>query len=172
MSPHSGAIGTTSQHEYAVNAQPFAGKVIAITGASRGLGLALTKYLLARGAIVSMCATSETNLANAVSEISDLNFPNVKDRYMTSIVDISNLSTVKTWIDATVAKFGKLDGPETTPVPIPHSPNHQSSASSTNITGKVKNSAKSSPSHIPIPNTSPTCSTSMSWAHSTVSKKR
>jgi NAD(P)-dependent dehydrogenase (short-subunit alcohol dehydrogenase family) len=29
---------------------------------------------------------------------------------MTSIVDISNLSTVKIWIDATVAKFGKLDG--------------------------------------------------------------
>jgi NADP-dependent 3-hydroxy acid dehydrogenase YdfG len=78
-SPHSVPLGTTSQHEYAVNTQPFAGKVIAVTGASRGLGLALAKYLLPRGAIVSMCATSEKNLANAVSEIEDLNFPDVKE---------------------------------------------------------------------------------------------
>lgn len=38
---------------YAVNPLPFAGKVIAVTGASRGLGLALSKYLLIRGATVS-----------------------------------------------------------------------------------------------------------------------
>jgi NAD(P)-dependent dehydrogenase (short-subunit alcohol dehydrogenase family) len=38
---------------YAVNPLPFDGKVIAVTGASRGLGLALSKYLLVRGATVS-----------------------------------------------------------------------------------------------------------------------
>jgi hypothetical protein len=41
---------------YAVNPLPFLGKVITVTGASRGLGLALSKYLLVRGARVSMCA--------------------------------------------------------------------------------------------------------------------
>lgn len=94
---------------YAVNMQPFAGKVITITGASRGTGLALSKYLLARGATVSMCATTAANLEKAASEI-DQEFPEAKDRYWTCVVDISKPETVKSWIEQTVAKFGKLDG--------------------------------------------------------------
>jgi len=94
---------------YAVNPQLFASKVIAVTGVSRGTGLALTKYLLARGATVSMCATSSQNLAKAAAEI-DREFPKVKDHYWTCVVDISKLETVNSWIEQTVAKFGKLDG--------------------------------------------------------------
>jgi NAD(P)-dependent dehydrogenase (short-subunit alcohol dehydrogenase family) len=94
---------------YAVNPQPFAGKVITVTGASRGTGLALTKYLLARGATVSMCATSAENLAKAAAEI-DKEFPEAKERYWTCVADIGKLETVKSWIEQTVAKFGKLDG--------------------------------------------------------------
>jgi len=94
---------------YAVNPQPFAGKVIAVTGASRGTGFAVTKYLLARGATVSMCATSSENLAKAAAEI-DEEFPEAKDRYWTCVVDISKLETVKSWIEQTVTKFGQLDG--------------------------------------------------------------
>ncbi|KNG47099.1 2,5-dichloro-2,5-cyclohexadiene-1,4-diol dehydrogenase [Stemphylium lycopersici] len=74
---------------YAVNPLPFSGKFIAVTGASRGLGLALCKYLLIRGAAVSMYA---------------------KDRYRTWTVDIANLDSVRSWIEETVAQFGKLDG--------------------------------------------------------------
>jgi NADPH:quinone reductase-like Zn-dependent oxidoreductase len=99
----------TMASPYAVNPQPFAGKVITVTGASRGTGLALTKYLLARGATVSMCATSSANLDNAAAEI-DQDFPEARDRYWTCVVDISKLDTVKSWIEQTVAKFGKLDG--------------------------------------------------------------
>ncbi|KAF2640116.1 NAD(P)-binding protein [Massarina eburnea CBS 473.64] len=94
---------------YAVNPQPFAGKVITVTGASRGTGLALSKYLLARGATVSMCATSEENLAQASKEI-DAEFPEAKERYETKVVDIRKPETVKKWIEETVAKYGKLDG--------------------------------------------------------------
>ncbi|CAN9362471.1 unnamed protein product [Alternaria alternata] len=94
---------------YAVNPLPFAGKVIAVTGASRGLGLALSKYLLIRGATVSMCATSADNLSNAAKEI-DGELPDAKSRYWTCIVDIANLDSVRSWIEETVAKFGKLDG--------------------------------------------------------------
>ncbi|KAF2705031.1 2,5-dichloro-2,5-cyclohexadiene-1,4-diol dehydrogenase [Pleomassaria siparia CBS 279.74] len=103
------SIPTTTKSVYAVNPQPFAGKIISITGASRGTGLALSKYLLARGAIVSMCATSAENLAKASKEI-DEEFPEAKDRYWTFVVDIAKLDTVKSWIEQTVAKFGKLDG--------------------------------------------------------------
>lgn len=90
-------------------AAPFQDKVIAITGASRGIGLALTKYLIARGAAVSMCATSSENLATAVESILQ-EFPDAKDRVMTCVVDISKLGTVKSWIEQTVAKFGRIDG--------------------------------------------------------------
>jgi NAD(P)-dependent dehydrogenase (short-subunit alcohol dehydrogenase family) len=110
MSPHSVPVEMTGQHEYTVNPQPFTGKAIAVTGASRSVGLALTKYLLARGAVVSICATSKENLDKAVAEIENLNFLDVKDRYMTCVVDISKLDTVKNCTDSTVAKFGKLDG--------------------------------------------------------------
>ncbi|KAI8933012.1 hypothetical protein NX059_009661 [Plenodomus lindquistii] len=94
---------------YAVNTQPFAGKVITVTGASRGVGLALTKYLLARGATVSMCATSAENLFKAVSELESL-FPDARDRYWTCVADIGKLETVESWIQQTVEKFGRLDG--------------------------------------------------------------
>jgi NAD(P)-dependent dehydrogenase (short-subunit alcohol dehydrogenase family) len=92
---------------YAVNPLPFAGKVISITGASRGLGLALSKYLLIRGATVSMCATSEDNLLKAAKEI-DSELPDA--RYWTCVADIANLDSVRSWIEQTVARFGKLDG--------------------------------------------------------------
>jgi NAD(P)-dependent dehydrogenase (short-subunit alcohol dehydrogenase family) len=94
---------------YAVNPLPFAGKVIAITGASRGLGLALSKYLLIRGATVSMCATSVHNLSQAAKEI-DAELPDAKNRYWTCVVDIANLEAVRSWIQETVAKYGQIDG--------------------------------------------------------------
>ncbi|CAE7201051.1 hypothetical protein P3342_010569 [Pyrenophora teres f. teres] len=94
---------------YAVNPLPFTGKVIAVTGASRGLGLAVSKYLLIRGATVSMCATSAENLSKAAKEI-ESELPDAKGRYWTCTVDIADLSSVQSWIQETVTKFGKLDG--------------------------------------------------------------
>ncbi|KAK6833179.1 D-arabinitol 2-dehydrogenase [Apiospora arundinis] len=88
---------------------PFQDRVIAVTGGSRGAGLALVRYLLERGAKVSACATSEQNLAAAVAGI-EKDMPEAKDRIMTTVVDIRKNDMVKAWIDATVAKWGKLDG--------------------------------------------------------------
>lgn len=101
--------GKNAPLPYSVNPQPFAGKIICITGASRGLGLALSKYLLVRGATVSMCATSADNLLKAAKEI-DTEIPEARGRYWTCAVDISNLDMVRYWIEQTVTKFGKLDG--------------------------------------------------------------
>ncbi|KAI4952237.1 hypothetical protein J4E91_003699 [Alternaria rosae] len=101
--------GTVKSLPYAVNTLPFLGRVIAVTGASRGLGLAVSKYLLIRGATVSMCATSVDNLSKATKEI-DAELPDAKDRYWTCVVDIANLDSVRSWIEETVTRFGKLDG--------------------------------------------------------------
>lgn len=90
---------------------PFQDKVIVVTGASRGTGLALTKYLLLRGAKVSMAATSAGNLAKAVASI-ETELPETKSRdcVMTTPVDVRKSEEVKAWIEATVAKWGPLDG--------------------------------------------------------------
>ncbi|KAH9989110.1 NAD(P)-binding protein [Xylariaceae sp. FL0662B] len=88
---------------------PFRNRVIAVTGASRGTGLAVARYLLVRGAKVSMMATSEANLAAALEGI-EKDIPDVKDRVMTWPCDIRKAEDVKAWIEATVAKFGPLDG--------------------------------------------------------------
>ncbi|KAF2132318.1 NAD(P)-binding protein [Dothidotthia symphoricarpi CBS 119687] len=94
---------------YAPNPTPFAGKLITVTGASRGLGLALCKYLLARGATVSGCATSASNLSTAAAEI-ERDLPDARDRFWSTVVDMRDLDAVRSWIEQTVAKFGKLDG--------------------------------------------------------------
>ncbi|ROT41303.1 NAD(P)-binding protein [Sodiomyces alkalinus F11] len=88
---------------------PFKDKVITVTGASRGTGLALVRYLLVTGATVSGCATSEENLAKAMAGI-EQDLPEHKERVWFKAVDISKPAMVKAWIEETVSKFGKLDG--------------------------------------------------------------
>lgn len=78
---------------------PFQDRVIAVTGGSRGAGLALVRYLLERGAKVSACATSEQNLAAAVAGI-EKDMPEAKDRIMTTVVDIRKNDMVKAWYAA------------------------------------------------------------------------
>lgn len=88
---------------------PFRDKVIVVTGGSRGLGLAVARYLLIRGAKVAIAATSESNLAKALQGILT-DIPEVKDRISTTALDISKGDQVEAWINSTVAKWGKLDG--------------------------------------------------------------
>jgi len=88
---------------------PFQDKVIVVSGASRGTGLALSRYLLARGAKVSMAATSEENLKKAIAGI-EQDIPDVKDRVIYFPTDVRNPDDVKAWIEGTVAKWGELDG--------------------------------------------------------------
>ncbi|CAG9994500.1 unnamed protein product [Clonostachys byssicola] len=88
---------------------PFHDKVIAVTGSSRGTGLALARYLLVRGARVSMCATSAENLASALAGI-ERDFPEFKDHAMTTVCDIREPDQISAWIGKTVEKWGPLDG--------------------------------------------------------------
>ncbi|KAF4498340.1 D-arabinitol 2-dehydrogenase [Fusarium agapanthi] len=91
------------------NLYPFQDKVIVVSGASRGTGLALSRYLLVRGAKVSMAATSEENLKKAVAGI-EQDIPDVKERVIYFPTDVRNPDDVKAWIEGTVAKWGELDG--------------------------------------------------------------
>jgi NAD(P)-dependent dehydrogenase (short-subunit alcohol dehydrogenase family) len=79
------------------------GKVIAISGGSSGMGLALAKLLGTRGARLSICDVVQQNLDKAAKEIE------TKD-LLTFKCDVRDVSQVHDWISQTVEKFGRLDG--------------------------------------------------------------
>ncbi|KAJ5473186.1 Short-chain dehydrogenase/reductase SDR [Penicillium sp. IBT 31633x] len=82
----------------------FEGKVVAITGAASGMGLATAKLLAGRGAIISLADINERALEEAVQSL-----PN-SDKHISTVVDVRDSKSVDGWIQSTVDKFGKLDG--------------------------------------------------------------
>ncbi|TLD21667.1 Heat shock protein 2 [Venturia nashicola] len=83
------------------------GKVIAITGAASGIGLATAKLLVSRGARISMADVQEKALKDAEASIQS-EFPVAE--IASSVVDVRNSDSVINWINATVKQFGRLDG--------------------------------------------------------------
>ncbi|KAH8645700.1 hypothetical protein BX600DRAFT_519286 [Xylariales sp. PMI_506] len=89
--------------------QSFDGKVITVAGASRGTGLATVKYLLSRGATISMSSSSAENMQKAWEEVVK-EFPGSAGRLMSYVCDITSLEAVEEWISATMNKFGRING--------------------------------------------------------------
>lgn len=86
---------------------PFAEKVIAITGAASGIGLALSKYLAIRGATLSLADINDKALETASSSIL-AQTPSAK--LLTTAVDVRDAASVASWIKTTVERFGPLSG--------------------------------------------------------------
>jgi NADP-dependent 3-hydroxy acid dehydrogenase YdfG len=80
------------------------GKVIIITGASSGIGLATAKLLAAKGALVSLAARRIDKLESLVKEIVDAG--GVAKAYST---DVSKKADVDALVAATIKDFGKID---------------------------------------------------------------
>jgi len=82
-------------------------KVIIITGAAMGLGLASAKELASRGANLTLVDYNEKSLEEAKKEINN-QYPAVK--IITVVADVSNENAVKNYVDETVKAFGRIDG--------------------------------------------------------------
>ncbi|MCO6501151.1 MAG: SDR family oxidoreductase [Vicingus serpentipes] len=82
-------------------------KVIIITGAGMGLGLAAAKELASQGANLVLVDFNEKALTDAKAEITK-EFPAVKT--ITVIADVSKEEAVKNYVDEAVKAFGKIDG--------------------------------------------------------------
>lgn len=78
-----------------------AGRIIALTGCTRGLGRALTGYFIAAGARVSGCGRS----VEALREL-EAQFPG---EHSFAEVDVSNAGEVDEWARWTLAEFGPPD---------------------------------------------------------------
>jgi NAD(P)-dependent dehydrogenase (short-subunit alcohol dehydrogenase family) len=84
-----------------------AGKVIAITGGSGGIGFATAQLLVSQGAKVSIADLSAEALATASKTLTDGKY---SGKFITQVVDVRKPSEVNAWIEKTVAEYGKLDG--------------------------------------------------------------
>lgn len=88
------------------------------------MGLATATLLASRGALLSLADVNEDNLQKAIASLysittssssADGNGKNnsaggASTRYMSYVVDVRASATIDAWIEATVQKFGRLDG--------------------------------------------------------------
>jgi NAD(P)-dependent dehydrogenase (short-subunit alcohol dehydrogenase family) len=80
------------------------GRVVVITGGSRGLGLVLARALVERGARVAICARDEAELARARSELEQLG-----GDVFTAVCDVSERDDVLRFIASVEDDFGPID---------------------------------------------------------------
>jgi short-subunit dehydrogenase len=80
------------------------GKVVLITGGSRGLGLAMARLLAKKNARLVICARNEQQLENARMELMDSGA-----EVLAIEADVSNQSEVNRMIQMAINRFGQLD---------------------------------------------------------------
>lgn len=82
----------------------IAGKVVLITGGSRGLGLQLARQLGRKGARIAICARSEDQLQNAASSLRGEGM-----EVITITSDITSRPQVNQMVEEVVRSFGSID---------------------------------------------------------------
>jgi short-subunit dehydrogenase len=80
----------------------FSNKVVAITGGSDGIGLALANALITLGAKVATCGRNQDKLYDL--QVKHSGFP-----LHTVVADVSNYNDCKNFIDSTINTFGGID---------------------------------------------------------------
>jgi NADP-dependent 3-hydroxy acid dehydrogenase YdfG len=82
----------------------ISGKVVIITGASSGIGLATAKLLASQGAILSLAARRKDKLSQLVEEITAAG-----GKAKAFATDVSRRAEVAALISGTIEAFGKID---------------------------------------------------------------
>jgi short-subunit dehydrogenase len=80
------------------------GKVVLITGSSRGLGLAMAGEFARQGARLVLCARSESELQRAGQQVAQIGA-----EVITLPCDISDREQVQRMVDQAIASFGQID---------------------------------------------------------------
>jgi len=82
----------------------LAGRVVVITGGSRGLGLVLARALIARGAHVAICARDADELARACQELEQMG-----GKVFSAPCDVTDRDDVQRFIAIVEDDFGPID---------------------------------------------------------------
>lgn len=80
-------------------------KIIAITGAASGIGLATAKLLSSRGAVLALADIQQEALNNAASSIRSSG-----GKVITRVTDVRDAAQVNSFLDAAIIEYGRLDG--------------------------------------------------------------
>ncbi len=82
----------------------FDGKVIVITGGSRGLGLVLARQFAAENARIAICARDAAELARAQADLESCGA-----EVFSAVCDVRDKSAVENFIEAVAGHFGAID---------------------------------------------------------------
>jgi NAD(P)-dependent dehydrogenase (short-subunit alcohol dehydrogenase family) len=83
------------------------GKRIIVTGAGQGIGLGMARHLVANGALVTVAEWKEHRLERGLASLAELG---ADDRVLGTVTDIADRADVESMVDATVERFGGVDG--------------------------------------------------------------
>lgn len=83
----------------------FAGRVVLITGGSRGLGLVMARQLAAEGAHVALCARDENELGRAAADLLEYGAVDA----LVDVCDVTRPQQVREWIHSVHARTGAID---------------------------------------------------------------
>jgi NAD(P)-dependent dehydrogenase (short-subunit alcohol dehydrogenase family) len=82
---------------------PLSGRVALVTGGSRGIGLAIARSLLERGASVAITATKQESLERAEAELAGAG------PVVGVVADVRRYDDMVRAVDQTASRFGRLD---------------------------------------------------------------
>ncbi|MET9686291.1 SDR family oxidoreductase [Streptomyces coeruleorubidus] len=83
----------------------YHGRVVAITGAAQGLGLAMATRFAAEGATVALADVNEQALTDAAGTLTDAHDAKLR----TDVVDVTDSAQVNAWITGVTTDLGRLD---------------------------------------------------------------
>ncbi len=79
------------------------GRVVMVSGANRGIGLAVARCLYAKGYRLSLGGRDAGKLAAALDSLD-------KERVVTCAFDARDRASCASWVERTVSHFGRIDG--------------------------------------------------------------
>jgi short-subunit dehydrogenase len=99
-----GAVALIKHFYHQMTRYDLDGRVVLITGGSRGLGLAMARVLAGKKAKLVLCARNKRQLENAKQELEKMGA-----EVMIAAVDLSNQSEVQHLVETVIDKWGQLD---------------------------------------------------------------